>query len=178
VRGRHLTTGVTLVVLLVIVAVGAVVGARALFAPLPGDDTVAAGPGCVNTRVQKGQRVTSSQVQVSVFNASKRAGLADRTMLALTKRGFTRGDVSNAPQGSGVVAVQVWSTETDDAAARLVARQLGRNVKVRTVDTDLGPGVDVLVGRRFRGLVKADRTLVAGRATSACRSPGTPSPSG
>ena len=36
---RHLTTAVTLAVLCVILAIGAVVGFNALFAPLPGDDT-------------------------------------------------------------------------------------------------------------------------------------------
>jgi len=176
VRGRHVTTGVTLVVLVAILVVAGALGLRALFAPLPSDDA-SAGSGCVSTELQKGQRVSSTQVQVSVFNASERAGLADRTMLALTKRGFTQGDIGNAPDDSGVKLAQVWTTETDDAAARLVARQFGKKVKVHTVETDLGPGVDVIVGKRFTKLVKAKRTIVAARATSACRATGSPTPS-
>lgn len=176
-RGRHVTTGVTLLVLVGVLVVAVVLGAKALFAPLPQHDTPAA-QGCVSTRVHKGQRVSSAQVEVSVFNASGRSGLADRTMLAFTSRGFAKGDVGNAPAGSGVKVAQVWTTRRNDAGARLVARQLGRHTRVRTVAADLGPGVDVLVGARFTRLAAAPRTLVAARTTSACRASKTASPTG
>jgi hypothetical protein len=176
VRRRHVTTGVTMLVLVAILVVAVVLGARALFAPLPKGSSSSA-TGCTSTVVQKGQRVSSDQVVVSVFNASSRVGLADRTMLALTKRGFTKGDVGNAPLGSGVKVAQVWTTRANDVAAQLVARQLGKKIRVRRVATDLGPGVDVVLGSRFKALVRAQRTLVAPRTTSACRASSSVSPS-
>jgi LytR cell envelope-related transcriptional attenuator len=169
VRGRHLTTAVTMLVLLVILVVAAVLGVRSLFAPVPSDKPSAtASPTCVNKVVRKGQRIRAAQVQVSVYNAGTRSGLADETMRSLTKRGFKRGSVGNAPEGSKVKVAQVWSVQRNDAAARLVAHQLGPAIKVFTKRSDLGPGVDVLVGDRFTRLAKAKRVIVAKRASSVC----------
>jgi hypothetical protein len=169
VRRRHLTTAVTLLVLVGILIVAGVVGMRSLFAPLPADKpSAAASPGCVTKPVRKGQRVSSAQVQVSVFNAGTRSGLANATLASLTRRGFKRGQVGNAPENSKVKVAQVWTTARGDTAARLVARQFGRATRVRTVATDLGPGIDVLVGDDFRRLAKAPRVIVATRASSAC----------
>lgn len=168
-RRRHLTTAVTMLVLLGILAAGALLGARALFAPLPSDETAQDDPSeCATRTVRQGQRVTSSQVQVSVFNAGTRPGLADETMVNLTRRGFKEGDVGNAPETSNVKVAQVWTTKAGDTAARLVARQFGPSIKVRTVATDLGPGVDVVVGDRLGKLAKAPRAIVARAATSVC----------
>lgn len=167
-RGRHVTTGVTLVVLLGILALGAAYGAQALFAPIPDKEPAADAAGCVTQRIEKGQRISAGQVEVSVFNAGTRSGLADQTLLALTQRGFTEGDAGNAPDGTRVRRAQVWTTERNDVAARLVARQFGRGTPVRTVRTDLGPGVDVVVGDRLRRLPRARSSLVVTRASSAC----------
>jgi hypothetical protein len=172
VRGRHVTTAVTLLVLLGILGVGALLGARSLFAPLPSlKATPSPSPSCPTRTVHKGQRFTTSQVQVSVFNAGSRPGLAEATMTSLTKRGFKRGQVGNAPQTSRVKVAQVWTTVAHDTAARLVARQFGRSIKVRVVARSLGPGVDVVVGDGLGHLVKAPRVMVAKRATSVCERP-------
>jgi hypothetical protein len=168
-RGRHLTTAVTMLVLLAILAAGALWGARALFAPLPSaDPTAEASPDCVTRSVRKGQRITATQVQVSVYNAGTRAGLADETMASLTLRGFKPGDVGNAPETSRVKVAQVWTTERTDTAAKLVARQFGPRIKVRRVAVDLGPGVDVVVGNGLGKLAKAKRSIVASKASSVC----------
>lgn len=170
VGGRHLTTAVTMVVLVAILVIGVVVGVRSLFAPLPGDDEPAAepSPSCVERSVKKGQRVAARQVTVSVFNGGTRSGLAGETMRALTKRGFKRGQVGNAPEDVRVKVAQVWTTEANDAAARLVARQFGRSTKVRVTDTDLGAGVDVVVGNDFDKLAKAKRAIIAKRSSTFC----------
>jgi hypothetical protein len=169
VRGRHLTTTVTLLVLVGILVLGFAYGAKKFFAPLPGDDPSAgASPGCSTKAVKKGQRLSTRQVQVSVFNAGTRAGLADQTMVKLTKRGFKQGDVGNAPSESGVKVAQVWTTERNDAAARLVARQFGKRTKVRFVDADLGPGVDVVVGDDLRKLAPPTKVIVVKKPSSAC----------
>ncbi|MGA8209262.1 MAG: LytR C-terminal domain-containing protein [Nocardioidaceae bacterium] len=170
--GRHVTTAVTLVVLLAILVTGAVVGVQTLFAPLP-ESSDQAGPDstCDTTTVAKGQRITTRQVQVSVFNAGNRGGLADRTMAGLVARGFRQGTVGNAPEDSKVSRVAVLTTLPDDAAARLVARQFGPRTKVRRVKADLGPGVDVIIGDRLGDLVRptrATRALVARGTVSAC----------
>ena len=173
--GRHLTTAITLLVLLGILVAGGLYGLDSLFKPLPGDSSKA-NAGCSTTSVKKGQRIRAHQVQVSVFNAGSRSGLADETLSGLRARGFRKGEAGNAPTGSKVKRAQVWTTQRNDAAARLVARQLGAKTKVRFVDTDLGPGVDVVVGNRFDKLVKAKRVLVVKKRAAACLP--TKSPSG
>ena len=164
---RHVTTAVTLLVLVGILAAGAVIGIRSLLAPISEDasDTPSS---CSTTAVRKGQRISARQVAISVYNAGTRAGLADETMGVLTNRGFQRGEVGNAPRGTRVKVVQIWTSRPTDAAARLVALQFGRSVKVQVKKTNLGPGGDVVVGDGFRRLVRAQRTIVVLNAQSVC----------
>jgi hypothetical protein len=168
VKGRHLSTGITLLVLMGILVAGALYGVKSLFAPLPDETPAADSTGCVRTSVKKGQRVNSRQVQVSVYNAGSRFGLADQTLASLARRGFRKGAVGNAPENTRVRVAQVWTTAADDTAARLVAQQFGPAVAIRRVRNDLGPGVDVVVGNGFRRLVKAPTATVARRASSVC----------
>jgi hypothetical protein len=159
---RHLTTGITLLVLCVIVALGAVVGSNALFAPLPGagdEPTAAASPTC-ETPAKKRERLSSAEVTVNVFNAGTRAGLAGATVDAFRLRGFRGGLIGNAPDGTKVRRAQVWITEGEEDAGRLVARQIGPRTPVVTPEADLGDGIDVLVGNGFRALVPAPRSIV------------------
>ena len=168
-RRRHITTAITLLVLVGILAVGAVFGVDALFAPLPNDKPVATpSPTCTTRTVRKGQRISPSQVQVSVFNGGTRGGLAGGTMDKLTKRGFKQGEVGNAPSGSNVKRVQIWTRQRNDDAARLVALQFGRTTKIRISRTDLGPGIDVVVGDGLGKLAKRKRFVVVQRSSSVC----------
>jgi hypothetical protein len=168
---RHITTLVTLVVLVAILAVGVLVGVKTLFAPIPGTEA-ATSPSpsatCSPRNIRKGQRIRATQVQVSVFNAGTRSGLADSTMARLRARGFTAGSVGNAPTDASVKRVRVLTTDKADMAARLVARQFGRRTKVVLTTTDLGPGIDVLVGDGFDKLAKARRVIVARQSSSVC----------
>ena len=169
-RGRHVTTGVTLVVLVAILLLGAYYGMKSLFAPLPGDDSSkgASTSKCTTTDVKKGEKIRAGQIQVSVYNAGTRAGLAQLTLTKLHKRGFRDGDVGNAPSGTVVKRAQVWTTRRHDAAARLVAKQLGAGAPVKHVDKNLGPGVDVVVGNNFHKLAHVKNFLVVKRSGSAC----------
>jgi hypothetical protein len=168
---RHLTTAVTLLVLVAILVFGVFLGVKSLFAPLPGtgaDASATASPTCAPTDIKRGQRIRSTQVQISVFNGGTRSGLADSTMAMLRARGFTSGSVGNAPSDVSVKRVRVFTTEQNDMAARLVARQFGRATKVTVTATDLGPGIDVVVGNGFNKLSKARRVIVARQSSSVC----------
>jgi hypothetical protein len=150
VSGRRLTTAVTLLVLLVILVGMAVYGFRQLTAPLGG---AASDPlGCSGAETQVEKFLTRSEVQVSVYNAGSTNGLAGTTLEKVEAAGFKAGNAGNAPTSAEVRRAIVWTTEADDPAAALVARAFGRRTKVEVTDTDLGPGVDVLVGDRFSGL--------------------------
>jgi hypothetical protein len=164
-RRRHITTAITMLVLVGIV----LVGVNSLFAPLPEEEPAASpSPTCTVRAVKKGQRITPGQVQVSVFNGGDRSGLAGDTMQALARRGFKRGSVGNAPESTRVRRVQVWTTLRNDDAARLVALQFGRTTRIRISATDLGPGVDVVVGDGFDKLARGRRFVIVQRSSSVC----------
>ena len=160
-RVRHITTGVTLIVLCGLLVGGAVAGVNFLFAKAPDPtqlvETPAPSPSC--RAVARGARLPSTKVEVSVFNAGSRSGLADKTLTELSRRGFQTADVGNAPAQVHVRRVEVWTTRPKDPAARLVARQLGRHVHVTVTKRSLGAGIDVVVGNRFHGLVHAPRSI-------------------
>jgi hypothetical protein len=148
--GRRLTTAVTLLVLMVVLGVMAVFGFRELTAPLPG--STSADKTCTGAEKDVQTFLKRSEVQVSVFNAGTRDGFAGATLERVEEAGFRAGNAGNAPDGAGVRRAVVWTTEPDDPSATLVALALGRHTQVKVTETDLGPGVDVLVGNRFKGL--------------------------
>lgn len=169
-RHRHITTAVTLVVLCGILALGAYAGYRSLFAPIPRKPTAQPSATCSKHSVPKGELIRAGAVTVSVFNAGDRAGLASRTLAALTKRGFAGGEVGNAQVK--LRFVQVWTRHKHHAAATLVARQFGTHTLIRVTRRNLGPGVDVVVGNDFKGLRKAPHSIVVHTRQRVCSTPG------
>jgi hypothetical protein len=168
---QHLITAVTMLVLLGVLVIGFVVGAKALFAPLPGGSiaaTATPSPSCFTKDLSKGQKIRSRQIELSVFNAGSQAGLADQTLAALGKRGFRTGETGNAPSPVKVRSVQVWTTKKHDVAARLVALQFGPGTVVKRTDADLGRGVDVVLGDRFRGLANAPNNITVRKGQQVC----------
>ena len=169
--GRRALTATTLTVLVALLVVAALYGWQSLSSPEDGT-TTAQGPKhsrkCAHG-LKKGDVVRSSEVRVSVFNAGTRSGLAGQTQDRLVGRGFIRGDVGNAPAGFGtVLKVRVLARKVDDPAARLVARQFGLRTVIQATKQDLGPGVDVIVGNDYSGLVEAPRQLKATSNGSGC----------
>ena len=165
--GRRLTTTVTLGVLLLVLAAMAFIGFRQLTAPLPGAPS--ADETCSGAEKQVQKFVRRNQVQVSVFNAGSRKGLAGTTLDKVEQAGFRAGNSGNAPGGAKVRRAVVWTTEQNDRSARLVALAFGPRVQVRVTEKDLGPGVDVLVGDRFRGLApKAPKRIKLPRSIETC----------
>lgn len=150
---RHVVTAVTLLVLCGVLVFMVVYGVKAVTAPLPGSSSPT--QDCSAAEKEVDRFVNRPEVEVSVYNAGSRQGLAGKTLNRLERAGFHPGAAGNAPRRAGVRRAVVWTTHQDDTAAKLVARALGRRTKVVVTDTDLGPGIDVLVGNGFRSL---DRT--------------------
>lgn len=148
--GRRLTTAITLLVLLLVLAGMAVYGFKSLTSPLPGSS--ASAKKCDGTQKKVQGYLKRSEVQVSVFNAGQREGLAGTTLEKVEAAGFRAGNSGNAPKSAEVRRAIVWTTKEHDRAALLVARAFGRRTKVEVTNTDLGPGIDVLVGNKFKGL--------------------------
>ena len=151
--GRHITTAVTLVVLTLVLGGMAVWGWQHVTAPFsasPSSSTRSCSPAEITTI----RFAHPSDVQVSVFNAGDRSGLAGRTMSQLENRGFRPGQVGNAPGHLKVRRAVVHTTKKDDPEAKLVAVQLGRHVRIVVTKKSLGPGVDVFVGNHFHKLRK------------------------
>ena len=166
---RHLLTGVTLIVLLALVGAGGYYGYRALVAPIGGDVTATGPKGRCEAGLRKGETVRTRDVTVTVLNAGTRSGLAGQVQEQLVGRGFLAGGTDNAPDGQQVRFVRVLAPSRNDPAARLVALQFGPNTLVQRSRADLGPGVEVVVGDRFRGLAQdAPRRLRATAAGSGC----------
>ncbi len=157
----------TLVVLGCILVLAAAWGWRAVTEPLP---VQADPPLCVDTTVPAGETVVREQVAVSVFNASTRNGLANSTMNLLTGRGFVGADTGNAPEGTTVPGVEIWSNDPENPAAQLVAKQFKR-AKIVPGDP-LGRGVTVVVGDRFKKLGKDIDSVTSAAAATICSPPG------
>jgi hypothetical protein len=155
---RRLTTAATLIVLVVVLGVMAVVGVKSALAPLPGGSSKSST--CKGTEKQVAKFLKRSDVQVSVFNAGTREGLAGQTLDKVETAGFKAGNAGNAPKSATVRRAVVWTTQPDDYSAKLVALALGKGTRIEVTETDLGPGVDVLVGNKFGGLNKKAPTRI------------------
>ena len=95
-----------------LVAAMAVLGFRKLTEPIPKSPS-AADPTCSSTEKQVQKFLSRGDVQVSVFNAGTRRGLAGRVQEGLVERGFQGGDVANAPPAlrDGIVVPEVsWES--------------------------------------------------------------------
>lgn len=163
------TSRLTLTALVVLTVAAAVVGWQAMTAPFPEAEDL---PPCVETRISEAQEVFPDQVTVSVFNASRRNGLASRTMNALTDRGFVSAGTGNAPDVR-VRGVQIWAQNAKNPAVALVRGQF-RNAKV-TTGPALGPGVVVVVGDgnvALRPPRKAPTSHMATGPATICSPPG------
>ncbi|MFL6160410.1 MAG: LytR C-terminal domain-containing protein [Marmoricola sp.] len=155
---RRTTSAITLAVTALVVVVMAFWGLHALTAPVAKDPSSASTSPDDAASCPAGQTATvvrlvkRSQVRVSVYNAGKRSGRAGATLNLLESAGFLPGAIGNAPDGTTVDRAQVHTKKADDAAAKLVALAFGPNTEVVVDDGDLGPGVNVYIGDKFRKL--------------------------
>jgi hypothetical protein len=157
----------TLSVLGVLLVIGALWGLSAATQPFPGK---ADPPVCVDVPFTKGERISRSDVTVSVLNGGTRNGLAGLTMDLFVDAGFGEGQEGNSENGPRVDTVEIWTEEPRDPAVRLVAQQLGDGVKiVRREPTTAG--VQVVVGDGFEDLVEGPRRIVAREDVEVCGVP-------
>jgi LytR cell envelope-related transcriptional attenuator len=163
----HAKTLLTLATLTVLLLVGVAWGWSAMTSPLPHKATTKA---CYPTVVQAGDRVSAPKVTVSVFNASDRVGLAERTMTAFEDQGFGPGSVGNAPKDNTVLFAQVWSDDRSSPAVRLVKSRLGPRAHVIARHHG-GPGVVVMVGPRFTKLVPGKSSIKVTSTATICSPP-------
>jgi hypothetical protein len=159
-------SALTLAVLAGLVLVAAMWGWAAFTEPFPEEEPVAI---CEDTTLPAGSEVRRDQVVVSVFNGSKRTGLASATSAQLTERGFVEGTVGDSPLPAATT--QIWSSDPTNPAVVLVQRQFKR---ARVVEGDaLGPGIVVVVGEKFQALKKKQvESVVAKTDATWCRATG------
>jgi hypothetical protein len=163
----HVKTLLTLAVLAVLLLAGVTWGWSALTQPFPHKATTQV---CYATDLQPGDRVSAPKVTVSVFNASERGGLAERTMAAFEDQGFGAGDVGNAPKDSVVHYAQIWTKDRRDPAVRLVASRLGPHASIVSKKHS-GHGVIVMVGAQFDKLVEGKSSIKVTEPTTICSPP-------
>jgi hypothetical protein len=150
-------SGLTLAVLALLLVAGVSWGFAQVTEPFPGKVDP---PVCVETTHAAGERIYPQDVTVSVLNASKREGLAGRTMSELVTAGFAEGQTRNAPTGTSVRRAEVWTTDADSPAARLVRSRLGKAEVVEKTDPGAA-GIVVVVGDDFEETVDGRPSIKA-----------------
>ena len=156
--------GVTVFVSIVLFVVGLFVGFKLLTASA---DTFDAAPTCENRTVAEGEKLTSNLVMVNVYNASQRAGLANRVGINLERRGFLSGTVANSTSEIKPDGVAILTDDRDDPRVKLVAQQF-EDVEFNEPDIKIADGVTVVVGDDYKELVKAPLDIESDRSITVC----------
>lgn len=131
-------------------------------------DPVAAEPTCEIKKIAKGEVLSSNLVMVHVYNASQRAGVANRVKINLERRGFLGGVAQNNPGQLKPKNVMVLSQDPADPRARLVARQFKGKVERVQADFETEDGISVLIGPDYQGLKQAGTKLKASQDVTVC----------
>jgi len=163
----RLRTAITLAFLAVLLLIGVTWGFAQVSKPLPGKVDP---PLCVDTSYDAGDELFPQDVTVSVLNASKREGLAGRTMQLFVDEGFARGQTANAPDGTSVDDAEIWVSDEDNPAARLVRSRIGK-VPVRSDVSSPAVGITVVVGDQFTDLRAGIDSLPLEDAAVVCSPP-------
>lgn len=124
-------------------------------APEPSDPA----PTCQTITAKAGEKLTSNLVTVNVFNASKRAGLANRVLIDLQGNGFMGGRKGNTTDVSPK-RVAIVTDDRKDPRVKLVAQQFKDNVKYAKPTGAATDGITVVVGPNYSGLKKKPKTSV------------------
>ncbi len=126
-------------------------------------------PTCADRTVNAGQQLTSNLVTVNVFNASRRAGLANRVTINLQRKGFLGGQIGNSTSAAKPRAVAILTSDRNDPRVKLVAGQFRDHVTYAASDIRVDSGVTVIVGDSYTGLAKkAHSSVRADQAVTMC----------
>ena len=168
-----LRSAATMAVLAVLLLAGGGLGLVGGDRAVPGARTTR--PPAARTRVAEGEKVYPDQVTVSVLNAGTREGLADRTMSDLVDAGLDKGELGNAPDDTKVSGVEIWAEDLKNPAVKLVESFLGQGRRSWSAASAPLPGVNVVVGEEFPGVVRGSGVgrRQGGRRPSAARRPRT-----
>jgi hypothetical protein len=162
---NHTHRGSTIFASVVVLVLGVIVGVRLLTASA---DTFDAAPKCEDRTVEKGDKLTSNFVAVNVYNASQRAGLANRVGINLQRRGFLSGTVGNSTSEVKPGTAAILTDDRNNPRVKLVAEQF-EGVEFAESDINAPPGVTVIVGDDYKDLVKdAPREIVSDRQITVC----------
>jgi hypothetical protein len=165
---RRLRTFITLAALALLMVLGVTWGWAQVLKPFPGKVDV---PICVDTAYHAGDELAVQDVTVSVFNASKREGLAARTMQELEDAGFDAGQTANAPKGTALTApAEIWVQDAANPAAKLLRKRVG---KVPVVEHPENPaaGITLVVGDQFGDLGKGPDSVMLTDDAVVCSPP-------
>ena len=150
-RGGRRRGSAVWVLVLVLVLAGAGFGAWR-YLDLGADDDVATPRVSCPPTEPPPTVVPAAQVNVNVYNATERRGLASAVAAQLKKRGFKVGKVSNDPLKRTVTGLaEVRSSTTGADAARTVVAQVGQVVLVPDQRKDAS--IDLVLGATFKRLV-------------------------
>lgn len=126
-------------------------------------------PTCKAQTVKAGEQLTSNVVTVNVFNASKRAGLANRVNINLQRNGFLGGQIGNSTSAAKPAAVTILANDTQDPRVKLVAAQFQDKVTYAPPDITVKEGVVVVIGDAFTKLRgKPAHSIVAATDVTTC----------
>src|SRR5688500_439797 len=156
--------GVTIFISIVLFGAGMFVGDKLHTASAHTFDEA---PTCEDRTVAEGEKLTSNLVTVNVYNASQRAGLANRVGINLQRRGFLAGTVANSTSEVKPGSVAILTDDRDDPRVKLVAEQFG-DVEFAEPDINAPEGVTVIVGDDYKDLVEAPRDIESDRTITAC----------
>lgn len=168
-ESRQVRTAVALVGGVAVLLLMLFVGMKAAFKPLPVSAS-GGGSSCSKSEMDYKTEVFRKEITVSVYNAGGKKGLAGDTLDRLEANFFKPGELGNAPDGETIDGVEVRTTDPTSESAKLVALNLGTDVKVVQTDDDLGPGVDVFVGKGYDGHLnpKAPRSVKLAKPVGTC----------
>jgi hypothetical protein len=159
---------ITLFVLLALLTGAAWYGAKTV---LGQNGQVALAPVCHTEKATGSNRpkLSSSQVNVNVYNAGKVRGLATRTAADLRARGFVVVKVANAPANVKVAKWEVHA-KSKSAQAQLVAAQV-KGAPIKTIKTH-DASIDLYLGDGFKSLTpKAPTTIAITGSVTVCTTP-------
>ena len=157
--------GSTIFASIIVLVLGVFVGIKLLTASA---DTFEAAPTCENRTINKGDKLTSNLVTVNVYNASQRAGLANRVAINLQRRGFLAGTVANSTSEVKPGTAAILTDDRDDPRVKIVAEQFD-GVEFAEPDIHISDGVTVIVGDGYKDLVKgASSEIESNRPITVC----------